>query len=150
MAGMNKAIILGNLGQDPKRIETKNDTVMCRFSLATSEKRKDQEFTEWHNIVCFGKTAELVLKYVQKGRQLLVEGSLRTTKWDDKETGQTRYRTEITAHRVTFVGRKGDGDQDGSPPGGQEEMFSEGRVSSPQGASGGQAPPPDEDDDLPF
>ena len=148
MAGMNKAIIMGNLGQDPKRVETKNDTVMCRFSLATSEKRKDEEFTEWHNIVAFGKTAELVLKYMKKGRTLLVEGSLRTSKWEDKETGQTRYRTEITAHRVTFVGGRKDGE--GKDLGSQEEMFDEGRVSSPPGASGGQAPPPDEDDDLPF
>jgi single-strand DNA-binding protein len=144
MSGLNKVIIMGNLGQDPKKVETSTGNDMCRISLATSEKRGDKEFTEWHNIVCFGKTAELVMKYMKKGKTLLVEGSLRTNKWEDKETGQTRYKTEIISHRVTFVGRAGDNGDGGAPP-------SEGRVSSgPGAASGGEGPPPDEDDDLPF
>ena len=91
---INKAIIIGNLGRDPEARATANSTV-CSFSIATNERRKDRDgnwgdHTEWHNVVCWGKTAENVAKYCQKGKQVYVEGRLQTRKWQDKE-GRTKY-----------------------------------------------------------
>jgi single-strand DNA-binding protein len=106
---LNKATLIGNLGQDPELNYTGSGTAVCKFSLATSEKYKDnagewQERTEWHNIVVWGKQAETVAKFLQKGRQAYIEGRLQTSSWDDKETGQKRYKTEIHAGRVLFLG----------------------------------------------
>ena len=86
---INKAILIGNLGRDPEAKPTQNSTV-CSFSIATNERRKDRDgnwgdHTEWHNIVCWGKTAENVAKYCQKGKQVYVEGRIQTRKWQDKE-----------------------------------------------------------------
>jgi single-strand DNA-binding protein len=107
----NKALLLGNLGKDPEtRMTQGGGMAVCNFSLATSSRRKDAsgtwvDQTEWHNIVCFGKTAENAQKFLKKGSQALIEGKIQTRKWQDKE-GKDRYTTEIVADTVTFVGSR--------------------------------------------
>ena len=118
MAGtMNKAIIVGKLGRDPELRYTQNGTAVVNLSVATDESYKDsqgqvQKQTEWHKINAFGKTAENCGKYLGKGSTVLVEGSIQTRKWQDKE-GQDRYSTEIKAMRVQFLDSKGQGQQGG-------------------------------------
>lgn len=120
MAGSyNKAVIVGRLGRDPELRYTPNGTPVANMSVATDESFTDQagnrqEKTEWHKIVIFGKQAENVSRYLGKGRQCLVEGSLQTRKWQDQQ-GQDRYTTEIKAFRVVFLGSQ----QDQSYQGGQ-------------------------------
>ena len=112
---INRAIILGRLGQDPKTHVTENGHSICNFSLATSENwtSKDgekQEKTEWHRVVVFGKLAEICQKYLEKGRLALIEGKIQTRKWEDKD-GAERFTTEINASNVQFVGGKSEGSQ---------------------------------------
>jgi single-strand DNA-binding protein len=111
--GINKVILLGNLGKDPEVRVTPQGMTIARFSLATGERKKDQsgqwvDHTEWHNVVTFGRTAENCQKFLKKGRQAFVEGRIRTNKWQDKE-GKDRYTTEILADNVQFVGARGEG-----------------------------------------
>lgn len=105
---VNKVILLGRLGQDPELKYTSGGSAVCSFSVATSESWKDkdgknQEKTEWHKIVVWGKLAELCNQYLAKGRQAYIEGKLQTRQWDDKD-GNKRYTTEINAATVEFVG----------------------------------------------
>lgn len=148
--GVNKAILIGNLGKDPELSYTQNGTARCRFSLATGETYlnnagEKQERTEWHNIVVWGKLAETVNKFVQKGRQVYVEGRIQNRSYDDKD-GNKRYISEINATKVTFLGGRGDsGFQGGgvAPPSGE----------SHEGGLGGGGGAPDmgpNDDDIPF
>lgn len=137
-AGVNKVTLIGNLGADPDLRHTQAGTPVCTLSLATNESYKDrdgekQERTEWHRIVVWSKRAEVVAKYLSKGRQVYVEGKLRTKKWEDKE-GNTRYTTEIVAHDVQFLSGGGDGSGSGAPAG-----------STPAGDPFGGP-----DDDIPF
>jgi len=109
--GINKVILLGNLGKDPEQRVTPGGMTIVRFSLATGERKKDQsgnwvDHTEWHNIVTFGRTAENCHRFLKKGKQVFVEGRIRTNKWQHKE-GKDRYTTEILADNVQFVGAKG-------------------------------------------
>lgn len=109
--GVNKVILLGNLGKDPELRYTTQQLPVCTFTLATGERRKDgtgnwTDHTEWHTVVAFGKTAELCSNYLKKGRQVFLEGRIQTRKWQDKE-GKDRYSTEIIANNVQFVGAKG-------------------------------------------
>lgn len=111
--GVNKVILLGNLGKDPELRYTQSQTPVCSFSLATSERRKDAsgnwgDHTEWHNIIAFGKTAENSANFLKKGRQCYIEGKIQTRKWQDKE-GKDRWTTEIIANTIQFVGGKGEG-----------------------------------------
>lgn len=106
--GVNKVILVGNLGKDPELRYTQSQTPVCTYSLATGERRKDAsgnwvDHTEWHNVVCFGKTAEHCSNYLKKGRQVYIEGKIQTRKWQDKE-GKDRYTTEILANTVQFLG----------------------------------------------
>ncbi len=108
MAGINKVIIVGNLGKDPELRYTPQGQAVCNFSVATSESWNDkngqkQERTEWHRIVVWGKLGELCGKYLAKGRQAYVEGRLQTRSWDDKD-GQKKYTTEVVANTVQFLG----------------------------------------------
>ena len=96
---VNKVILLGNVGKDPEIRSTPSGTMVASFGLATSDRYQDpqgnwQDRTEWHNLVAFKRTAEIVRDYVKKGSKLYVEGKLQTRSWDDKETGQKRYKTE--------------------------------------------------------
>lgn len=105
---MNKVILLGNLGTDPESKEIGNDTTLTKFSLATSEKYKDRsgewvEQTEWHNVELFGKVAEIAVKFLQKGSQVLIEGKIKTDKWEDKE-GNTRYTTKVVGRELKMLG----------------------------------------------
>ena len=139
--GVNKVILVGNLGANPELRYTAGQQAVANFRLATTERWTDkngqkQEQTEWHRIVVWGKRAEVCSKYLSKGRQVFVEGRIQTRNYDDKD-GNKRYITEIIAQRVQFLGGRG-GD---SPRGG---------VSA--GGGGDDVPPapvPD-DDDIPF
>lgn len=107
MAGINKVILIGNLGKDPELRHTPQGQAVANFSLATSENWTDksgqkQERTEWHKVVVWGKPAELAAKYLSKGRKAYIEGRLQTRAWDDKE-GQKRYTTEVVASTIQFL-----------------------------------------------
>jgi len=140
MAGVNKVILVGNLGRDPELRYTQQGTAVANFSLATSErfKKKDgsrDERTEWHRIVVWGQTAEFCSQYLSKGRTVYIEGRLQTREWENKE-GQKPKTTEIVAQEVQFVGPREGGSGGGGRPAGAG------------GASG--EPPPPADDDIPF
>ena len=114
MASLNRVLIMGNLGRDPELRYTPSQTAICSLNIATNEDWTDksgvrQKKTEWHRVVVWGKQGENVSKYLSKGSQVLVEGSLTTSSWDDAQTGQKRYKTEIKAQRVHFLDRKGEG-----------------------------------------
>jgi single-strand DNA-binding protein len=139
MAGVNKVILLGNLGKDPVVRTLESGAKVASFSLATSRTYKGQdgnpvEETEWHNVSLWGNLADLAEKYLTKGRQVFIEGRLRTRQYDDKE-GNKRYTTEVVGENMTFVGSRPDG-QGGS---------SKGTAEPPADLSN-----PMTDDDLPF
>lgn len=111
-SGVNKVILLGNLGRDPEVRFTGGGQSVCNFTVATSDSWKDksgqkQERTEWHRIVVWGKLAELCGEHLKKGRQCYVEGRLQTREWTDKE-GRKNFTTEIVAEQVTFIGSRSD------------------------------------------
>ena len=153
MAGVNKAILIGNLGRDPELRYTQNGQAVTNFSLATSESWTDKsgertEKTEWHRIVAWGKTAELCAQYLSKGRTVYIEGRLQTRDWEDKE-GVKRQTTEIVANTVQFLGgprSEGGGGQGGGSfnagPGG------DGPSGNDPSTSSDGAPPADSD--IPF
>lgn len=105
---MNRALVCGNLGKDPELRYTKGGTAVCNFSVATKDREKAadgqwKDVTDWHNILVWGKIAENCAKYLSKGRQVLVEGKMRTSNWED-QNGNRRYKTEIVASNVQFIG----------------------------------------------
>lgn len=115
---VNKAILLGRLGQDPELRQTQGGTSVTTFSIATSEKwtgknGQPQEQTEWHRIVAWGKLAEICREYLGKGQQVFIEGKLQTRKWEGKN-GETHYTTEVIAQQVRFVGDRRGGRETGS------------------------------------
>ena len=110
--GVNKVFLLGNVGKDPEIRATAGGMQVASFSLATADRAKDQQGnwadkTEWHNIVCFQRTAEIVRDYVKKGSQILIEGKIQTRSWDDKASGEKKYKTEILCNELTLLGGKG-------------------------------------------
>ena len=112
MAGVNKVILVGNLGKDPEVKYLDNGVAVANFSLATTENYKNKEGekvsqTEWHNIVLWRGLAEVAEKYLKKGASVYIEGKIKTRKWEDKE-GSTRYNTEILADNMTMLGGKKD------------------------------------------
>jgi single-strand DNA-binding protein len=116
--GVNKVILLGNLGKDPEVKYTPSGMAIARFSLATTERAKDkegnwQDKTEWHNLVAFGRTAEVAGEYLKKGRTVYIEGALRSSSWDDKETGQKKYKTEVIVNELIMVGGQREGGEGG-------------------------------------
>jgi single-strand DNA-binding protein len=152
MAGVNKAILVGNLGRDPELRTTPNGQSVVNFTLATSENWTDKsgervERTEWHRIVVWGKTAEMCAQYLSKGRTVYVEGRIQTREWEDKD-GNKRYTTEINANTVNFIGPRTSG---GGGGGGGGSSDSGGGPSGDSGGSGpsGDAGPP-MDDNIPF
>lgn len=155
---VNKVILVGNLGKDPELRYTPGGTAVAKFTLATNERYKDkdgnwQDRTEWHNLVAFARTAEVVGEYLKKGRTVYVEGALRTSSWDDKETNQKKYRTEIIVNDLVMLGG-GQGGGGGEEGGGQRSRGA--ASSSGGGASFNQGAPDYEgatqitDDDIPF
>ncbi|MCB9679240.1 MAG: single-stranded DNA-binding protein [Alphaproteobacteria bacterium] len=114
---VNKVILVGNLGADPETRTAQNGTMIANLRLATSERRKDRDgnwsdHTEWHRVVCFGRTAENVARFCRKGKQIYVEGRIQTSKWQDKD-GNDRWSTEVIAHEIRFLGSREGGDGGG-------------------------------------
>jgi single-strand DNA-binding protein len=117
--GTNKAFLLGHVGKDPEIRSTAGGMIVASFSLATADRQKDsqgnwQDKPEWHNVVAFQRTAEIVRDYVKKGTQLFIEGKIQTRSWDDKESGQKKYRTEILVNELTLLGGGSGGENGGS------------------------------------
>lgn len=111
--GVNKAFLLGHVGKNPEIRSTSGGSLVASFSLATAERQKDnqgnwQDRTEWHNLVAFNRTAEIVRDYVRKGSHLLIEGRIQTRTWDDRESGAKRYRTEIYVYDLTLLSGRSD------------------------------------------
>jgi single-strand DNA-binding protein len=185
MRGVNKVILVGNLGRDPEVRYLPSGGAVANVTIATSEAWRDkttgqqQEQTEWHRVVFYGKLAEIAGEYLKKGSKVYVEGSLHTRKWQDKQTGQDRYSTEIKANTMQMLdsrgqgGGQGGGGAQGGYDGGNDfagggsfpsyEDFDQGASAAParapqqrpQGVPQGQprpaqAPADDFDDDIPF
>lgn len=117
--GVNKVLLLGNVGKDPEIRASQGGMTIASFTLATADRQKDQtgqwtDKTEWHNLVAFGRTAEIVRDYVKKGSQIFVEGKIQTRSWDDKESGQKKYRTEILVNDMSLLGGRGGGEGGGN------------------------------------
>ena len=113
MKSVNKVILIGNLGKDPEVKYTPQGTPVAKFTLATNDRFKDkdgnwQDRTEWHNITAWARTAEIVGEYLKKGSKVYIEGSLRTHSWDDKQTGQKKYMTEINVNDLVLLGGRGE------------------------------------------
>ncbi|MGD0831492.1 MAG: single-stranded DNA-binding protein [Terracidiphilus sp.] len=111
---VNKVTLLGNVGKDPEIRSTPGGTMVANLTLATSDNQKDaqgnwQERTEWHNLVAFKRTAEIVRDYVKKGSKLYIEGKLTTRSWEDKDTKQKRYRTEILVNDLVLLTSRDEG-----------------------------------------
>jgi len=119
MSGVNKAILVGRLGQDPELKYTNNGNAVCNFSIATSEKYKtksgeQKEETQWHKCFAWGKTGELCAEYLSKGREVYVEGKIKTRSWETDQ-GEKRYATEIEVGQVQFLGGKGSQGESNAP-----------------------------------
>ena len=152
---VNKVILLGNTGKDPEVSFLPSGMAVAKFGLATSDKFKDkqgnqQERTEWHNLVAFGKLAEIIRDYVKKGNKLYVEGSLRTSSWEDKTSGQKRYKTEVIVSEISLLSGRADGEGSGSGGG-----YSKGNTASfdqrqPAGQDDYASQTEITDDDIPF
>ena len=164
---VNKAILVGNLGQDPEIRSTGNGTPVATLRIATSDRRKDRDGnwtdqTEWHTVVVFGRQAENVGRYCRKGKQLFIEGRIQTRKWQDRN-GRDRYNTEIVADTVRFLGGRGDdagygsgggygagggGQHGGGGGGGYNGGGNSGNGGGNGGNDGGEMPY--RDDEIPF
>jgi single-strand DNA-binding protein len=144
--GINKAIVVGNLGRDPEVRYSANGNAIANVTIATTDSWKDrqsgerQEKTEWHRVVFFGRLAEIAGEYLKKGSQVYVEGRLQTRKWEDRD-GNERYTTEIVAADMQMLGGRGGGGG-GDTQGGSAPDFNE---TSPASSTSG-----DFDDDIPF
>ena len=178
--GVNKVILVGNLGQDPEVRYMPNGGAVANITLATSESWRDKqtgenkEITEWHRVVLFGKLAEVAGEYLRKGSQVYIEGQLRTRKWQD-QSGQDRYTTEVVVNvggTMQMLGGRQGGNAGGAPAGGQNNNNGWGQPQQPQQQGGNQfsgggnapaaarpqqssapassEPPMDFDDDIPF
>ncbi|NVJ23056.1 MULTISPECIES: single-stranded DNA-binding protein [Myxococcus] len=166
--GVNKVILIGNLGADPEVRFTPGGQAVANFRIATSESWQDkngqkQERTEWHRIVVWGKLAELCGEYLKKGRQCYVEGRLQTREWMDKEN-RKNYTTEVVANAVTFLGGRDAGDGAGGGGGGRRQSGGGGQSRGMDNNDYGQPPPMDDgmggpssgggggngEDDIPF
>ena len=150
--GVNKVTLIGNLGNDPEVRYGASGNAVANVSLATTESWRDkdsgeqQEKTEWHRVVFFGKLAEIVAEYLKKGRQIYVEGRLQTNKWQDKE-GNDRYTTQIVANEMQMLGSRDDNssNQGDAPPAADETPAKEKKQSASV-----ESPMDDIDDDIPF
>jgi single-strand DNA-binding protein len=155
--GVNKVFLLGNVGKDPEIRTTAGGMTVASFSLATADRAKDAQGnwadkTEWHNLVCFQRTAEIVRDYVKKGSQIFVEGKIQTRSWDDKTSGEKKYKTEILVNDLSLLGGRGEGGGERSAGG-----YSKSSTASYSGGSSAAAPAaPDyadqgiTDEDIPF
>jgi single-strand DNA-binding protein len=153
---VNKVILIGNLGKDPEVRSTPSGQSVASFTLATNRRWKDktgnrQEETEWHSIVVWGKQAEIAGQYLKKGKQIYLEGRLQTRSWEDRQSGEKKYKTEIVCDNFQMLGQRGDMDMDrgGSGGGPSYDEGGGGGGGSYGGGGGGYGGEP-EDDDIPF
>jgi len=142
---VNRVILVGRLGKDPEIKYTPSGMAMASFPLATDENRKDSEGkrttqTEWHNIILWGKQAEIAGEYLKKGKLVYIEGRLQTRSWEDSQGGGQRYRTEIVGERFTMLGGRSD----------SAEGSDANRTSAPQPTQSETPARLEEDEDLPF
>jgi len=150
--GVNKVILIGNLGRDPEVRYMPSGSAVANVAIATSESWKDkqsgekQERTEWHNVVFFNRLAEIVGEYLKKGSKVYIEGSLRTRKWQDKNTGTDRYTTEIVASEMQMLDSRGG---EGQAAFNQPSRAAAG-TAAPAAASATAGAMDDFDDDIPF
>jgi single-strand DNA-binding protein len=151
MAGsVNRVILVGRLGKDPEIRSIPSGTSVAKFSIATDERFTDksgqkQERTEWHNIEAWGKLGEICGQYLRKGKLVYIEGSIRTESWDDKESGQKKYRTKIVASDMQMLDKKND-DEGGGYSGGGGYAGKPAATGAPA-ERGGQM---EDDDEVPF
>lgn len=153
MASVNKVILVGNLGADPTVRYTTDGVAICNISLATTSQWKDKtsgekrEEVEWHRVVFYNRLAEIAGEYLKKGRAVYVEGRIKTRKWQDKETGQDRYSTEIIADQMQMLGgneSQGESSSQQRPPARAPQRE---RPAAPHAPAANLA---DMDDDIPF
>jgi len=155
--GVNKVILVGNLGQDPESRTTPGGTTVTNIRIATSESWKDKtsgemkEQTEWHGIVLWNRLGEIAAEYLKKGSQVYIEGRLQTRKWQDKQ-GNDRYTTEIVASEMQMLGGRGGSGGGGAAQETRDSRDAGGKGFSPpaQSERGGGASSADFDDDIPF
>jgi len=156
---VNKVILLGNVGKDPEIRSTPGGAIVANFTLATSDRFQDaqgnwQDRTEWHTLVAFKRTAEIIRDYVKKGSKLYVEGKLQTRSWDDKESGQKRYKTEVVVFDLSLLSGREEGSGGYSRP----ASASSSSASFDQRPAAAASGAPDDfahqteisDDDIPF
>ena len=163
--GVNKVFLLGRLGKDPEMRATAGGMTIANFTLATSDRTKDaqgnwQDHTEWHNLVAFQRTAEIVRDYCKKGSQIFIEGKIQTRSWEDKESGAKKYRTEIIVNDLVLLGggqRDGEGGGGGGYSGGRSSGKSSGggggydqRSPDDSPAASSSGAPDITDEDIPF
>ena len=154
MAGksVNKVILIGNLGKDPEVKYTPQGTPVARLTIATNERFKDkggewQDRTEWHNVVLWQRLAEIAGEYLKKGGKVYIEGRLQTRSWDDKQTGQKKWMTEVVASDLVLLGGRGEGGEGGGYSRGASASGNnfDQRTPEPEHASA-----PISDEDIPF
>jgi len=168
MASVNKVILVGNLGRDPEVRYSPDGSAICNISIATTSQWKDKqsgerrEETEWHRVVFYNRLAEIAGEYLRKGRSVYIEGRLKTRKWQDKETGQDRYSTDVVADQMQMLGGRDDsGGVDNGFSGEQTHSQQRQQPTSRQGGRPAQERPAapraapatslaDMDDDIPF
>jgi single-strand DNA-binding protein len=157
MKSVNKVILIGNLGKDPEVKYTPQGTPVAKITLATNERFKDkdgqwQDRTEWHNVVLWQRLAEIAGEYLKKGGKVYIEGRLQTRSWDDKQSGQKKYMTEVVANDLVLLGGRGEG-------GGGGDQSSRGvaggnnfdqRSPEPEHATASASNSPITDEDIPF
>lgn len=149
--GVNKVILIGHLGQDPELRYSPNGVAVCKFSLATTEGKKNaqgqwEDATEWHRVVLFNKTAEAAGEYLQKGSQVYIEGKLHYDSYTDKD-GIKRYTTDVIGNRMNMLGGRGSGGGEG---GGGGSTYQPPQQSAPPNQQPYNQPSNEEEDDLPF
>ena len=152
---VNKVILLGNVGKDPEIRSTGGGTMVANFTLATSDRFQDasgnwQDRTEWHNLVAFKRTAEIVRDYVKKGNKLYIEGKIQTRSWDDKESGQKKYRTEIIVNDLSLLSGRDEGSSSGYSRGSSSSSSFDQRQPASSGADDFASQAEISDDDIPF
>jgi single-strand DNA-binding protein len=151
MKSVNKVILLGNLGKDPEIKYTPSGTAVAKFSMATTYRYKDkneqwQDQTEWHNVVAWARLAEIAGEYLKKGSKVYIEGRLQTRSWDDKNTNQKKYMTEVVANDLVLLGGRGEGGEGGHARGAAAGNSFDQRTPEAEHAPSG----PITDEDIPF
>jgi single-strand DNA-binding protein len=149
---LNKVLLIGNLGRDPEVRSLPSGQPVASFTLATSRRWRDkngqkQEQTEWHRIVCFGRQAEVAGQYLTKGKQIYVEGRIQTKSWEDRQSGEKKYSTEIVCDNFQMLGGRGGDFEGGGAPAGS---YGGGGGPSYDDQGGGGFGGEPEDDDIPF